>query len=73
MIYRFRLNISTEAYLRYYQGQSHFVQVQTEEGVRIKFPAEHLRPHITHDGIQGLFELESTDQGKFIALRRISS
>jgi len=71
MIYRFRLNISSDDYLRYYQAQSRFVQAYTEEGVGIKFPAEHLRPYITHSGINGLFELESTDQGKFVALRRI--
>jgi hypothetical protein len=72
MIYRFRLNISSDDYLRFYQSQSRFVQTRTEEGQRIKFPAEHLRPYITHSGINGLFELESTDQGKFIALRRVS-
>lgn len=72
MIFRFRLNISSDDYLRFYQAQSCFVQAQTEEGQRIKFPAEHLRPYISHSGIHGLFELESTDQGKFIALRRIS-
>lgn len=71
MIYRFTLNISSDDYLRYYQSRSRFVQAHTEEGLLIKFPAEHLRPHISHDGIRGLFELESSDQGKFIALRRI--
>jgi hypothetical protein len=71
MIYRFRLNISSNDYLRFYQAASKFVQARTEQGLLIKFPAEHLRPHVSHDGIQGLFELESSEQGKFIALRRI--
>lgn len=71
MVYRFRLNIATDDYLRYYQAASKFVQTRTEEGLLIKFPAEHLRPHVTHDGIKGLFELESSEQGRFIALRRI--
>jgi len=71
MIYRFRLNITSDDYLRFYQAQARFVQAQTEQGQRVKFPAEHLRPYVTHGGINGLFELESTDQGKFIALRCI--
>jgi hypothetical protein len=71
MIYRFRLNIASNDYLRFYQASSKFVQARTEEGLMIKFPAEHLRPHVTHHGIKGIFELESSEQGRFIALRRI--
>jgi hypothetical protein len=71
MLYRFRLHISSDDYLRFYQARSRFVQAQTLEGQQIKFPAEHLRPYVTHGGISGIFELESTDQGKFIGLRRI--
>jgi hypothetical protein len=71
MIYRFRLNINSDDYLRFYQAQARYVHARTVEGKGIKFPAEHLRPYVTHSGINGLFELESTDQGKFVALRRV--
>jgi len=72
MLYQFSLNIPYEEYLRFYRAESRAVQVRTAEGVTLRFPAEHLRPFVTHDGIQGFFELESSDTGnKFVALRRL--
>jgi hypothetical protein len=72
MLFRFSLHIPYEEYLRFYRAESRSVQVNTAEGLTLRFPAEHLRPFVTHDGIQGVFELESSDTGnKFIALRRL--
>jgi hypothetical protein len=42
-----------------------------DDGSRIKFPAEHLRPFVMHDGVQGRFELVFDDNNRFIALRKI--
>lgn len=72
MIYRFSLRLSNEQYLKFYRSQARYVHVTTHEGLSIKFPAEHLRAYVTHDGISGEFELESTEEGKFVALRRIN-
>lgn len=72
MLYRFSINIPYDEYLRYYRGESRHVQVRSHEGLTLRFPAEHLRHHVTRDGIQGVFELEASEAGnKFIALRRI--
>jgi hypothetical protein len=72
MLYRFSLNIPYEEYLRFYRAESRTVQVYTAEGLSVRFPAEHLRTHVTHEGVKGVFELESSDTGnKFIALRRV--
>ncbi len=70
--FRFRLAIPATDYLRYYQGVVRNVSVTSYEGKRIVFPAEHLRPYVTHAGVQGEFELTFDAQHKFVALHRIS-
>lgn len=68
---RFKLSITSEDYLRYYQGQAGQISVTTDEGQRLVFPAEHLRVFVRHDGIHGRFELEFDQDNRFMALRRI--
>lgn len=67
----FSLAISAEDYLRFYQGTARNVSVRADDGRRIVFPAEHLRPFVRHDGVRGRFELVFDDNNKFIALRRL--
>ena len=68
---RFSLNLSKEQALRYYQGSARFVVVTAENGQRIQFPAEHIRPFIGAAGIQGWFSIRFDDDNKLIAIRRI--
>ena len=68
---RFNLAISAEDYLRYYQGDARSVSAIADDGRCIKFPAEHLRPFVMHEGIQGRFELVFDENNKFIALCRV--
>jgi len=68
---RFSLDISTEKYLAYYQGSAKFVRVITEEGLSLKFPASELQKFVTHDGIQGRFEIVFNKQHKLVSMNRI--
>jgi hypothetical protein len=68
---RFSLAISTDDYLRFYQGKARNVSAITDDGRRIEFPAEHLRAFVMHDGIHGRFELVFDEMNKFVALQRI--
>ena len=68
---RFYLDLSPERYLRYYQGTAKAVSVLSIEGKRIEFPAEHLRPYVTHDGVRGLFSLQFDENNRFVALNRL--
>ena len=65
---RFSLYLSSEQYLAYYQGHAKNVSVVSDDGRRIEFPAEHLRPYLTHEGIRGHFEIEFDQQHRFVAL-----
>ncbi|NDY96853.1 DUF2835 family protein [Wenzhouxiangella limi] len=69
--YRFSLSISTDEYLRYYQGQAVAVVVTDSEGRTIRFPANALRAHVNHAGIQGRFRLITDDEHRLQRLERI--
>lgn len=68
---RFRLDISPESYLAYYQGVARSVVVTGRDGRRLQFPADRLRPFVTHEGVRGEFELEFDASHKFVAMRRV--
>jgi len=71
MTYYFSLNITSQEYLPYYQGRVQTVVVVTEQGVKIEFPAMHLRNHLTSTGISGRFCLQ-TRNNKFLSLDKIA-
>ena len=70
-IIRFRLAISAEHYLAYYQGLARAVEVRAEDGRNIEFPANSLQRHLTHQGIYGLFEIRFDGNHKLVDLDRI--
>lgn len=61
-IYTFRLSISGDEALAYYQGRIRSVSVMSEQGQRLQFPFHHLKPFISHLGIRGRFRLVLDDQ-----------
>lgn len=68
---RFRLAITAEKYLAYYQGVAKNILVRAEDGRRIRFPASNLRPFLMHDGIYGVFELHFDHRNKLIDIVRL--
>ena len=68
---RFRLSISPDDYLAYYQRAARDVIAVTEDGRRVKFPASALQRFIGHEGIHGLFELQFDGDRKLRGLRRL--
>ncbi|NQY48452.1 MAG: DUF2835 domain-containing protein [Colwellia sp.] len=70
MKYYFSVNITTQEFLPYYQGKVQNVVVTTTQGIKVQFPAMHLRKYLTANGIQGHFCLQ-TQQNKFLALSKV--
>lgn len=68
---RFRIAISADDYLAYYQGAARDVVVRAEDGRRIRFPAGALQRFVTHQGIHGRFELRYDANHKFVDLLRL--
>ena len=54
----FNLSISGDEYLNYYRGQVKWVVAISNKGLKVKFPANLLKPYITRDGIKAQFILE---------------
>lgn len=69
--YRFRLAISAEDYLAYYQGAVRQVVVTLANGQRLQFPADSLRPFVTREGVHGEFVLRVNAQNKLQGLERV--
>jgi hypothetical protein len=67
----FELNITPEAYLRYYQGAVRDVITRGHDGRTVQFPAGLLRRFLTHDGIRGEFRLRFDARHKLVSLDRI--
>lgn len=65
------LHISAHEYQDYYSGAARNVAVTARDGRSIKFPANILRPFISHDGIHGEFVIEFDDDNKFVAINKL--
>ncbi|MFB1014330.1 MAG: hypothetical protein ACI9C0_000122 [Alteromonadaceae bacterium] len=71
MKYYFFIDISPAQYLPYYQGQIKSIVTTTTTGLKVQFPAMHLRKYLTSAGIRGEFCLE-TKSNKFSSLIKLS-
>ncbi|MCK9607450.1 MAG: DUF2835 domain-containing protein [Methylomonas sp.] len=69
---RFKLYLSYDQFLAVYQGIADSVNVQADDGRRIRFPASKIQRFLTKDGIQGYFEMELTPHNKFVGIHRIA-
>lgn len=67
----FNLQLTAAEVMPYYQGQASAIVVTTLTGQRVQFPAMHLRPFITSNGISGKFCL-LTKNNKFFSLEKLS-
>jgi hypothetical protein len=70
MKYFFSITVTANEFLPYYQGTIQNVVVTTTQGVKVQFPAMHLRKYLTASGIQGYFCLQ-TEQNKFLSLSKL--
>lgn len=71
MEYYFSINVSADEFLPYYQGTIRNVVVTTYQGLKVQFPAMHLRKHLTASGIHGNFCLK-TERNKFLSLTKLN-
>lgn len=70
-IVRFKLSLSSEAFLLVYQGIAKNISARTDDGQVIKFPAQHIKQFLTHDGIYGYFEMAFSAENKFVSIKRL--
>jgi len=68
---RFSLQLSYDQYLQVYQGAAKNISVVAIDGRRIAFPARNVQSFLTRKGINGYFEMELTNENKFISVKKL--
>ncbi|MEJ2418783.1 MAG: DUF2835 domain-containing protein [Exilibacterium sp.] len=65
------LCISPEQFQRLYTGTARSVLVRARDGRRIRFPAQILRPFVTHEGVRGSFCVEFDQNHRFTHIKKL--
>lgn len=66
-----QLHISPDEFQRLYEGTAKEVSARSIDGRRVRFPANVLRPFVTHIGISGLFRIQFSDDNRFQQIEKI--
>ncbi|GGY70218.1 hypothetical protein GCM10011613_13290 [Cellvibrio zantedeschiae] len=66
-----QLNIPPEEFQRLYEGVAKTVNARSLDGRNVNFPANILRPFITHSGITGTFAIHFSDENRFQRIEKI--
>ncbi len=69
--YLFRLRLSRRQFISYYQGTVSSVQVYSECGRSLRFPAHRLRSFLTANGISGRFALTVDRDNRFVRMEKV--
>lgn len=70
--FRFRLHLTYEECRQYYDGSYVAIQVMAHTGQTVQFPAEHIRPFVTSQGVSGTFEMEVDNTNRFKSLKKLT-
>ena len=65
------ITLSADDYLRHYAGDARDVVARARDGRRVRFPAAILRRFVTRHGIRGSFQIQFSDEGKFLSIERL--
>ena len=69
---RVALDIPAERYVALYAGTARTVYAVAEGGVSVQFPGHELRKFVTHDGVQGVFDLHINRDNKLRSIERVN-
>lgn len=67
----FKLTLSYQDFLPYYQGLADKVEVRERQGRILWINGRHFRRFLTENGIHGQFKLVLDDKGQFVSLERL--
>ena len=66
-----QLNIYADEFQRLYEGSAKDVTARSSDGRRVRFPANILRPYVTHNGVQGTFAIHFSADNRFQSIEKI--
>ena len=64
------LAINVDELLKLYSGRARDVAAVATDGKNIRFPAESLKPFVSHNGVQGTFALRIDSNNKLLSIDR---
>ncbi|MBA56049.1 MAG: hypothetical protein CMK89_16480 [Pseudomonadales bacterium] len=65
------LTITPEEYLKWYRGSAKAIVATSRDGRKVSFPADSLRPYVTHGGIKGTFAIYFDDNNKLLGVEKL--
>ena len=65
------LRIQPEEFQRLYEGNVKDVSARSIDGLRVRFPANILRPFVNHSGVAGTFAIHFSDDNRFHSIEKI--
>ncbi|MEJ2669801.1 MAG: DUF2835 domain-containing protein [Gammaproteobacteria bacterium] len=65
------LSITPHVLKRWYAGAAQIVEAISTDGRTVRFPANILRPFVTREGVNGVFEIRYDVNGKFQRITRL--
>ena len=68
---RFSLSISSDAYEAYYRGDAKYVQVVTDQSLKVKMPANIFRSFLTPQGVSGTFVVTYDKDKRFQSIKKL--
>lgn len=66
-----QLHIRPEEFQRLYEGIAKDVTAYSTDGRRVRFPANILRPYVTHAGVIGTFAIHFSNDNRFQNIEKI--
>ncbi len=66
-----QLRIGADEFQRLYEGTATEVAARSVDGRRVRFPANILRPFVTHAGIVGTFRIQFDNDNRFQYVEKI--
>lgn len=66
-----QLNIPPDEFQLLYEGVAKTVNARSLDGRVVRFPANILRPFVTHSGISGTFAIHFSDENRFQNIEKI--
>lgn len=67
------LAIAADEYLKLYRGVASEVIAHADGGARIRFPANALKPFVTHAGVYGRFVISVDQNNRLQSVKRVNS
>ncbi len=68
--FEFNLALSFHETRSIYEGRARYIRVECTQGLTLQLPAANFRCHVTQDGINGRFSVETDANNKILGLSK---